>query len=122
MAEETFEIALGGRRWTLSRLPWRISHRVLPRALAQARALADGDEAAVLQRLDQHPLEEQVEIVALALQSVDPDATVEALGELHFSVADLAGALVQTMRACGLEIGDGSIAGAETSTGSVAAA
>ena len=102
MADETFLIELGGRRWELRRLPFGVLRKVQPALLRQAREITNGDAASAVYRLNEAALAKQAEAVALALRTVDPEMTSAVLDGMHFTPADLAIAVLQVLRACGI--------------------
>ena len=103
MSDEKFSIELAGRSWTIARLPWRIVRVVQPKLLRHSRKLTEGDPSKALSRLDEHVLAEQIECIALAVSTVDPNVTAEFLDGLPLRSAAVLNAATQVLRACGLD-------------------
>ena len=103
MEDETFAITLGARSWALPHLPWGAVRKLQPRLLhfnARFRNL-EAEEAGEL--VDEAALEELTDIAVLALRQVDAGVTRETLDALFINPAQLIGAQIAMMRACGME-------------------
>lgn len=100
---ETYPVELGGRRWELRRLPFRIVKQVQPGILKHAAGMIENSGT---MQISEDALSAQTQALALALQTVDPALTVEGLEDLPFSVAQFVTALGAVLRACGLGGGE----------------
>ena len=103
MSEETFEVHLGGRSWTLPHLPFRAIMAIQP-ALFQIYAEAGGAEASALRvaALEEAQIERLARAVWRALACVEPGLVYEDFVQLAFSVGDLLNAFPAVARAAGL--------------------
>lgn len=105
MSDETFPVALGGRRWQIPHLPFRVLKKAQPRLLKRSRALAgESSDIGMILRLDEESLDDLAEAVFLAVQVADPSLTREVFLDLPFSAADLIGAMPSVIAACGLKV------------------
>ena len=105
MSEETFVIALGGRRWALPHLPFRAIKTIQP-ALFQIYADAGGAETsnANVARLGEAQFDRLAEATWRAIAVVEPAIAYEDFLDLPFSVGDLIQALPALARAAGLRV------------------
>jgi hypothetical protein len=99
---ETFTIRLGGKRWEIERLPWRLVRKVQPRVLALNREIAQGEESDFAMRLTAERLDEMTDLVVMVLQEVEPQLTREAVENMVLRADELVSAQVAIMGACGL--------------------
>ena len=103
MSEETFDVALGGRLWTLPHLPFRAIKQIQP-ILFQLYAELGGAEASAagLARFTEAQLDRLAEAAYLAITVVDKELGREAFFDLPFSVGELMLAFPAIARAAGL--------------------
>ena len=103
MSEETFAVALGGRRWALPHLPFRAIKKIQP-ALFQIYSDLGGADISPghIARLGEAQIDRLAEAAYLAIAEVDAALTREAFLELSFSVGELMQAFPSIARAVGL--------------------
>ncbi len=103
MSEETFIVALGGRKWALPHLPFRAIKKIHP-ILFQLYAELGGGEASPpsLARFAEAQLDRLAEAAYLAVAVVDNEISREAFLDLPFSVGELMLAFPAIARAAGL--------------------
>lgn len=116
MSEETFTIALAGRRWALPHLPFRAIKAIQP-ALFQVYAEAGGAElsTASVARLGEAQFDRLAEATWRAIAVVDPTLGYDAFLELPFSVGELIQAFPALAKAAGLRAVEASDATPEAS-------
>ena len=114
MSEETFTIALAGRRWALPHLPFRAIKAIQP-ALFQVYAEAGGAELsnASVARLGEAQFDRLAAATWRAIAYVDPALGYDAFLDLPFSVGELIQAFPALAKAAGLRAGQAD--GADTS-------
>ena len=107
MSEETFTIALAGRRWALPHLPFRAIKAIQP-ALFEVYAEAGGAEisTASVTRLGEAQFDRLAEATWRAIAVVDPTLGYEEFLELPFSVGELIQAFPALAKAAGLRAAD----------------
>ena len=107
MSEETFPIALGGKRWSLPHLPFRAIKAIQPALfdvyLAAGGASLTSDSVA---RLDETALDKLAEATWRAIAHVEPTLSYADFLELPFSVGELIQAFPSVARAAGLRPGN----------------
>ena len=100
MTDETFVVALAGRRWVLPHLPFRVIKSVQPALLRVYSETAELGAASLA--------ESQIDGLAAAawraIAHVDPSLSYEDFLTLPFSIADLFAALPAVAQAAGLRI------------------
>ena len=103
MSEETFTIALAGRRWALPHLPFRAIKAIQP-ALFQVYAEAGGAElsTASVARLGEAQFDLLAEATWRAIAFVDPTLSYDEFLDLPFSVGELMQAFPALAKAAGL--------------------
>jgi len=103
VSEETFAIALAGRRWALPHLPFRAIKAIQP-ALFQVYAEAGGAEASAFSvaGLGEAQLERLAEATWRAIAVVEPSLGYEDFLDLPFSVSELIQAFPAVAEAAGL--------------------
>ena len=103
VSDETFVVALGGRRWALPHLPFRAIKAIQP-ALFQIYADAGGDAAssASVASLGEAQFDRLAEATWRAIAVVDPALAYEDFLDLPFSVGELIQALPALAKAAGL--------------------
>ena len=103
MSEETFTIALAGRRWALPHLPFRAIKAIQP-ALFEVYAEASGAELSSMSvaRLGEAQFDRLAEATWRAIAVVDPALGYEAFLDLPFSVGELIQAFPALAKAAGL--------------------
>lgn len=103
MSEETFAIALAGRRWALPHLPFRAIKAIQP-ALFEVYAEAGGADvsAASVARLGEAQFDLLAEATWRAIAVVDPALGYEEFLDLPFSVGELIQAFPALAKAAGL--------------------
>ena len=98
MTDESFIVALAGRRWALPHLPFRIIKSIQPALLRVYSETADLGAGALA--------EAQIDALAAsawqAVAHVDPDLSYEDFLSLPFSLTDLFAALPAVAQAAGL--------------------
>ena len=116
MSEETFVIALAGRRWALPHLPFRAIKAIQP-ALFQVYAEAGGAElsSASVARLGEAQFDRLAEATWRAIAVVDPALSYEEFLDLPFSVGELIQAFPALAKAAGLRAVEASDATREAS-------
>jgi hypothetical protein len=116
VSEETFAIALAGRRWALPHLPFRAIKAIQP-ALFQVYAEAGGANlsTASVARLGEAQFDRLAEATWRAIAVVDPTLSYEAFLDLPFSVGELIQAFPALAKAAGLRAGETSDATREAS-------
>ena len=103
MSEETFTIALAGRRWALPHLPFRAIKAIQP-ALFAVYADAGGAEmsAASVARLGEAQFDRLAEAAWRAIAVVEPALSYAEFLDLPFSVGELIQAFPAVAKAAGL--------------------
>jgi hypothetical protein len=103
VSEETFTIALGGRRWAAPHLPFRAIKKIQP-ALFQLYLDLGGMDASreTFARLSESQLDRLAEAVYEAVAVVDKEMSREQFFDLPFSVSELMQAFPSVARAAGL--------------------
>jgi hypothetical protein len=103
VSEETFAIALAGRRWALPHLPFRAIKAIQP-ALFQVYAEAGGAEASAFSvaGLGEAELERLAEATWRAIAVVEPSLGYDEFLDLPFSVGELIQAFPAIAQAAGL--------------------
>ena len=103
MSEETFGIALAGKRWSLPHLPFRAIKAIQPALfdvyLAAGGASLTSDSVA---RLGEAELDKLAEATWRAIAHVEPALSFADFLELPFSVGELIQAFPSVARAAGL--------------------
>jgi hypothetical protein len=119
VSEETFEVALAGRRWALPHLPFRAVKAIQP-ALFAVYADAGGAEmsAASVAQLGETHFDRLAEATWRAIAVVDPALSYADFLELPFSVGELIQAFPALAKAAGLRAAGTSEATREASPGS----
>jgi hypothetical protein len=107
VSEETFAIALAGRRWALPHLPFRAIKAIQP-ALFEVYAAAGGADvsSASVARLGEAQFDALAEATWRAVAVVDPSLSYEAFLDLPFSVGELMQAFPALAKAAGLRAAD----------------
>ena len=107
MSEETFAVALGGRRWRLPHLPFRAIKAIQP-ALFDVYLAAGGASLASdsVTRLGEAELDKLAEATWRAIAHVEPALTYAEFLELPFSVGELIQAFPAVAKAAGLRPAD----------------
>jgi len=107
VSEETFAIALAGRRWALPHLPFRAIKAIQP-ALFEVYAAAGGADvsSASVARLGEAQFDLLAEATWRAVSVVDPSLSYEAFLDLPFSVGELMLAFPALAKAAGLRAAD----------------
>jgi hypothetical protein len=100
MTEESFVVELGGRRWALPHLPFRIIKSVQPELL---RVYAETTEAGAA-TLTESQIDGLATAAWRAITHVDPKLSYEDFVALPFSIADLFAALPAVAQAAGLRV------------------
>jgi hypothetical protein len=103
VSEETFEVALAGRRWALPHLPFRAVKAIQP-ALFAVYADAGGAEmsAASVAQLGEAHFDRLAQATWRAIAVVDPALSYAEFLELPFSVGELIQAFPALAKAAGL--------------------
>jgi hypothetical protein len=103
VSEETFEVALAGRRWALPHLPFRAVKAIQP-ALFAVYSDAGGVEmsASTVARLGEAHFDRLAEATWRAIAVVDPALGYVDFLELPFSVGELIQAFPAVAKAAGL--------------------
>lgn len=103
MSDDTFVIALGGRRWALPHLPFRAVKAIQP-ALFQIYADGGGDAAssASVASLGEAQFDTLAQATWRGIAVVDPALAYEDFLDLKFSVGELIQALPALAKAAGL--------------------
>ena len=116
MSEETFTVALAGRRWALPHLPFRSIKAIQP-ALFQVYAEAGGAEmsTASVARLGEPQFDRLAEATWRAIAVVDPALSYDEFLDLPFSVGELIQAFPALAKAAGLRAAEASDATREAS-------
>ncbi len=106
MSEETFEIALGGRRWAAPHLPFRVIKAIQP-ALFDIYLEAGGPSMSSdsVARLGEAQLDRLAEATWRAIAHVDPALSYADFLDLPFSVGELIQAFPSVAKAAGLRPG-----------------
>ena len=111
MSEETFEIALGGRRWAAPHLPFRVIKAIQPALfdiyLAAGGPAISSDSVA---RLGEAQLDRLAEATWRAAAFVDPTLSYAEFLDLPFSVGELIEAFPSVAKAAGLRPGQSAAA------------
>ena len=106
MSEETFDVALGGKRWTLPHLPFRAIKAIQPALfdiyLAAGGPAISSDSVA---RLGEPELDRLAEATWRAIVHVDPALTYSDFLDLPFTVGELIQAFPSVAKAAGLRPG-----------------
>jgi hypothetical protein len=106
VSEETFEIALGGRRWAAPHLPFRVIKSIQPALfdiyLAAGGPTISSDSVA---RLGEAQLDRLAEATWRAVAFVDPTLSYAEFLDLPFSVGELIQAFPLVAKAAGLQRG-----------------
>jgi hypothetical protein len=107
VSEETFAIALAGRRWALPHLPFRAIKAIQP-ALFQVYAEAGGVELSTssVARLGEAQFDRLAEATWRAIAFVDPALSYQEFLDLPFSVGELIQAFPALAKAAGLRAAD----------------
>jgi hypothetical protein len=103
LSEETFPVALAGRRWELPHLPFRAIKAIQP--LLFHVYVDAGGEAITTQSiaaLGEAQIERLAEATWKAIAQVDPALTYEAFIDLPFTVGDLILTFPSVAQAAGL--------------------
>ncbi len=116
MSEDTFVIALAGRRWALPHLPFRAIKAIQP-ALFQVYSEAGGAEVstASVARLGEAQFDRLAEATWRAIAVVDRTLSYEEFLDLPFSVGELIQAFPALAKATGLRAAEASAATREAS-------
>ncbi len=103
MIEETFDVALGGRRWALPHLPFRAIKAIQP-ALFDTYLAAGGPSMSSdsVARLGEAELDRLAEATWRAVAHVEPALSYAEFLELPFAVGDLIQAFPAVAQAAGL--------------------
>jgi hypothetical protein len=106
VSEETFPIALGGKRWALPHLPFRAIKAIQP-ALFDIYRAAGGPAMSSdsVARLGEAELDRLAEATWRAIAHVDPALAYADFLELPFSVGELIQAFPAIAKAAGLRPG-----------------
>jgi hypothetical protein len=106
VSEETFEVALGRRRWSLPHLPFRAIKSIQP-ALFDVYLQAGGPSMSSesVARLNEADLDRVAEATWRAVAFVDPGLSYADFLDLPFSVGELIQAFPSVARAAGLRPG-----------------
>jgi hypothetical protein len=103
VSEETFAVALGGKRWDLPHLPFRAIKAIQPALfdiyLAAGGPAISSDSVA---RLGEAELDRLAEATWRAIAHVDPALSYPDFLDLPFSVGDLIQAFPSVAKAAGL--------------------
>ena len=120
MSEETFDVALGGRRWALPHLPFRAIKAIQP-ALFDIYLAAGGPSMSSdsVARLGEAELDRLAEATWRAIAHVDPALSYADFLDLPFSVGELIQAFPAVAKAAGLRPGDERDAGGVAAAGKV---
>ena len=104
--QETFEIALGGRRWAAPHLPFRLIKAIQP-ALFDIYLGAGGPSMSSdsVARLGEAQLDRLAEATWRAVAYVDPALSYADFLDLRFSVGELIQAFPSVAKAAGLRPG-----------------
>jgi hypothetical protein len=117
MSDETFAVALGGRKWALPHLPFRAIKAIQPALfdiyLAAGGAAMSSDSVA---RLAEADLERLAEAVWRAVAHVDKALSLADFLDLPFSVGELIQAFPAVARAAGLRPAAGPATGEASET------
>ena len=107
MSEETFAVALGGRRWRLPHLPFRAIKAIQP-ALFDVYLAAGGASLSSesVARLGEAELDKLAEATWRAIAHVEPALSYADFLDLPFSVGELIQAFPSVARAAGLRPAD----------------
>ena len=107
MSEETFAVALGGRRWLLPHLPFRAIKAIQP-ALFDVYLAAGGASLSSesVARLGEAELDKLAEATWRAIAHVEPALSYADFLDLPFSVGELIQAFPSVARAAGLRPAD----------------
>jgi hypothetical protein len=118
VSDETFSIALGGKAWALSHLPFRAIKAIQP-ALYDIYVAAGGPSMSSdsVARLGEKELERLAEATWRAVAHVDPALTFADFLELPFSVGDLIQAFPAVAKATGLRAAQNAAAEASPDAG-----
>ena len=108
MSEETFAIALAGRRWALPHLPFRAIKAIQP-ALFEVYAAAGGADvsSASVARLGEAQFDLLAEATWRAIAFVDPTLSYDDFLDLPFSAGELIQAFPALAKAAGLRAVEG---------------
>jgi hypothetical protein len=102
---ETFPVELGGKKWEIPHLPFRVGKRLQPLFAAETSKLfGDANAARAVAMLDERTIDALAGGVYEALHEVDRSLSKEAFYELTFSSGDLVAALPSVLSACGMKI------------------
>ena len=106
MSEETFAVALGGKRWALPDLPFRAIKAIQP-ALFDIYLAAGGPSISSdsVARLGEAELDRLAEATWRAIAHVDPALSYTDFLDLPFSVGELIQAFPSVAKAAGLRPG-----------------
>ncbi len=106
MSEETFAVALGGKRWDLPHLPFRAIKAIQP-ALFDIYLAAGGPAISndSIARLGEAELDRLAEATWRAIAPVDPALSYSDFLDLPFSVGELIQAFPSVAKAAGLRPG-----------------
>ncbi len=106
MSEETFAVALGGKRWALPHLPFRAIKAIKP-ALFDIYLAAGGPSMSSdsVARLGEAELDRLAEATWRAIAHVDPALSYTDFLDLPFSVGELIQAFPSVAKAAGLRPG-----------------
>ncbi len=118
MNDETFNVALGGRQWSLPHLPFRAIKAIQP-ALFDIYVAAGGAamSSESIARLGEAELDRLAEATWRAVSFVEPALSYAEFLELRFSVGELIQAFPALARAAGLRPGSGATREAPTPVG-----
>ena len=103
MSDETFELALGGRKWALPHLPFRAIKAIQP-ALFDIYIAAGGPamSSESVARLGEAELDRLAEATWRAVSFVEPTLSYPEFLELRFSVGELIQVFPAVAKAAGL--------------------
>ncbi len=103
MTDESFPVLLGGRRWDVPHLPFRVIKSIQP-ALFKIYSAAGGENMTTgsVAALGESEIESLAKTTWLAIAHVDRELSFEAFQELPFSVGDLLAAFPSIARSAGL--------------------
>ena len=103
MSDETFSVALGGKRWDLPHLPFRAIKAIQP-ALFETYLAAGGQAMSTdtVARLGEAHLDRLAEATWRAITVVDPALSFAEFLDLPFSVGELIQAFPAVAKAVGL--------------------
>jgi hypothetical protein len=106
MSEEAFAVSLGGRRWAVPHLPFRLIKAIQP-ALFDVYLEAGGPamSSESVARLSEAQLDRLAEATWRAVAFVDPELSYAEFLDLPFSVGELIQAFPSVARAAGLRPG-----------------